>query len=109
MPTHLKQHYKRLCTMAETITDDAHCSLRHHHYAMVCYKGRCIAKGSNRKSCSLRESDARNRPRKKQRNKDSTCGSRCDRTRTTQSPPPTAHVLPARHPISYKIKLCRHI
>ena len=109
MPTHLKQHMKRLRTIAENSTDDAHCSLRHHHYAMICHNGRCISIGTNKKSCSLHRSDGRERRKEKQGNTNRACRGRCHRPRARQPAPPIAYILPYCYTTPPKAKLCRHV
>lgn len=109
MPTHLKQHVNRLCSVAMNCNDDAHCSLRHHHYAMVCYKGRCVSRGHNRKSCLLRGYSERKKRKKEQRIEN--CSRRMRRHRKSSRKPstPAIHQLPISNPIPPKIKQCRYV
>lgn len=109
MPTHLKQHVNRLCSMAEDSRANEHCKLRHHHYAMVCRKGRCLSMGKNRLYCSLRSSDGRERRKEKQKDTYRPCRVRRYHSRPRQPPAPTPHILPNRNPIPPKFKLCRHV
>mgnify|MGYP006907149402 FL=1 len=117
MPTKLKQHMNTLHSKGISCRDNAHCDLRHRHFAGLYLNGRCLAIGYNRKSCGLprshgRKSEAERRSHYKQAREGRTHNTRRSGRHykiSRRQKTPTAHVLPLSDSNKPKAKLCRNV
>lgn len=117
MPTKLKQHMNTLYNKGQSLRDDTHCDLRHHHVAGVYLNGRCLSWGYNHKSCLLsgfngRKSATERRRRYRQTisfGKNITRRSRRYHKNSHRPKTPITHVLPNYYPSKFKAKLCRNV